>query len=208
MQKKWAFVSDVARFFILFNYGGIYLDTDVEIIKDLFSILDCNAFMAIERPDGKDIHIATGLATGFISKHTLLKDILEHYEKEHFINSDGSYNQKTVCKHVTEVMEKKGFVRKDQLQVIGDCIIYPSEYFCPQDYISDKIYITSNIYSIHPYDGSWYSPEERAAMKTKKKLARFLPRQIAGHLAITIATLKTKGIKYTIKKIESKFKQK
>jgi hypothetical protein len=151
--KKYAFVSDYARFDILYQYGGIYFDTDVEVIKDLRHIIEKGAFIGVEKGGRPLLNAGLGIASPVASE--IYKEILDSYKAESFVNSDGSLNLKTVVIRVSEIFKSHGFVEEDCIQNIAGTAIYPSEYFCPKDFISGELKITENTHTIHHYDGSW-----------------------------------------------------
>ena len=128
-DSAWAFVSDYARFWILYNYGGLYFDTDVEVIKDMSDIIANGAFMGCEVAD----KCAPGLG--------LYKEILENYQQSHFLNSDGSNNYETVVDRTTNILKKYGFKESNTIQKIADVMVYPPEYFCPMDYRPKGLYM-------------------------------------------------------------------
>ena len=174
--KKYAFVSDYARFDILYQYGGLYFDTDVEVIKDLHSIIECGAFIGVEK--GQKSLLAAGLGIASPAASLIYAEILESYQKENFINQDGSYNLKTVVERVTDIFKKHGFIEEDKKQYIADTIIYPSEYFCPKDPDTGLVTLTENSYMIHHYDGSWLSKGMKKLYQEKQWLAmhvKFIP---------------------------------
>lgn len=159
--KKWAFVSDYARFWILYKYGGIYLDTDVEIIRPLDDIIAKGPFMGCERDGDKSnifsIAVAPELGIGVNSGFSLYKEILDLYDKLHFKNNDGSLNVKTVVQYTTEILVKYGLKNINQIQKCAGIYIYPSEYFCPKDFNTGVLRITENTYTIHHFDATWIS---------------------------------------------------
>lgn len=157
--KKYAFVSDYARFDILYKYGGIYFDTDVEVIKDLYPIIEKGAFIGIEK--GTSLLLNAGLGIASPAASAIYKIILDSYKDEEFVNTDGTLNQKTVVTRVSDIFKMYGFVEKDCIQYIKETIIYPSEYFCPKNLLTGQLKITENTYTIHHYDGSWVSDENR-----------------------------------------------
>lgn len=158
-KKKWAFVSDYARFYVLYQYGGLYFDTDVEVIKDMSDIVASGAFLGCERLDktnqGYSIGVNPGLGLGVPPKFKLYEEILEEYQNSHFINSDGSINYRTVVDRTTDILIKHGLSDCDSIQKIAEVTIYPSEYFCPMDYGTGTLQITDKTRSIHWYDASW-----------------------------------------------------
>jgi hypothetical protein len=161
--KKYAFVSDYARFDILYNLGGIYFDTDVEVIKPFGDIVQNGAFMGFESIGG----VAVGLGMGSIAGNNIFRDVLNYYKKQHFILQKGRYNTRTVVSIVTEIMRKYGLRDEDRIQYIEGIKIYPIEYFCPKSFETGKTEITKNTVSIHHYDGSWVSEDGNKITKER-----------------------------------------
>lgn len=163
--KKYAFVSDYARFWILYNFGGLYFDTDVEIIRPLDSVIAEGPFMGCEqdymrKPNGKMMAgkgtaVNPGLGVGAEPQMELLKSMLDMYATIHFINADGSPNEKTVVAYMTEMLAKNGLKDEVGIQKVSGFTIYPKEYFAPKDYLTNKIHICENTLTIHHYDASW-----------------------------------------------------
>ena len=188
--KKYAFVSDFARFWILFNYGGIYFDTDVEVIKPLDNIIEKGPFMGCENElkegIGKyTIRVAPGLGIGAPAGFNLFKEIIDYYESLSFINKNGSYNQVTVVDHITAVLRKNGLVDSNDIQVCKGVHIYPIDYFCPLNYYTGEINITENTYSIHHYMASWISREQKMFRFVKKIFGK----KIADYLSKTLKNM-------------------
>ena len=162
--KKWAFVSDYARFWILYHYGGVYFDTDVELVKPMDDIIGNGAYMGIEcgNPD-KGISVAPGLGMAIEPRRKLIMDILEIYDKMHFnVELIGTGKIKTIVHYTTEYLYAKGLENKNELQCVDNILIYPNTYFCPP-LLNMKI--LPETHSIHHYDGSWNTPFSR--FKTK-----------------------------------------
>lgn len=176
-NKKYAFVSDYARFWILYKYGGLYFDTDVEIIKNMDCIVSKGPFMGCESIANKEaspseLGVAPGLGLGVNSKHSLYRDILITYEHKHFLLPDGSFSGETVVTIITEILCKKGLKNANEPQEIEGIWIYPKDYFCPKDYRTGTLSITKNTFSIHHYDASWLTPWQKIKMKIWKILIR------------------------------------
>ena len=108
--KKWAFVSDYARFDILYHHGGVYFDTDVELVASIEDILEKGAFLGVEQPIGDDlsIKVAPGLGMAAEAGHPLYRQILNMYGDLHFLHPDGSPNQITVVKYTTDLLLSYG----------------------------------------------------------------------------------------------------
>lgn len=202
--KKYAFLSDYARFKILYEYGGVYLDTDVELIKGLDEIVEKGPFMGCEG----NYAVASGLGIGAEPKMEIYKELVELYENIDFEKDDGSSNVKTVVDYVTEVFTKYGFKKTDEIQLIKGVYVYPQEYFCPKDVDSGALNITDNTVSIHHYDASWFSDSERYAQVLRKKYRKFLPSKLAGRLAYFVAQCKYIGFRKAVKNTMRKLKKK
>ncbi len=157
--KKFAFVSDYARFWILYKYGGVYFDTDVEVIKPLNDIIEKGPFLGIEAPatlSKKQVaEVAPGLGMAAPPGQDLFRTLLDLYDNIAFVLADGSYNQKTIVKYTTEILHNNGFNRKNEIQEVSGFTIYPADYFCPMDSTTGIITITTNTRTIHHYDCSW-----------------------------------------------------
>lgn len=165
-QKKFAFVSDYARFWILYKYGGLYFDTDVEVIRPMNDIIERGAFMGFETdPDGENspqkyppryaFGVNVGLGCGFEAGNDFVKDLLEKYEGLLFEDPRMSPMLKTVVSHVTDALVRRGLECKKGIQKIGNVTIYPHEYFAPINVISGRLHITEKTRTIHRYMGSW-----------------------------------------------------
>lgn len=201
--KKYAFVSDYARFDILYQYGGVYFDTDVEVIKDMHYIIEKGAFIGIEKGDIPLVNAGLGIASP--AENSIFKEILDSYKSESFIKSDGSYNLKTVVTRVSDILKNHGFIEKDYNQNIDNITIYSSDYFCPKDFYTSKILITENTCSIHHYDASWTSIYQKKYYNKKRILCNWgCFGKIILFFFFVEWQIKEKGIKYLSKKIINK----
>lgn len=150
-KQQWAFVSDVARLDIIYNNGGFYLDTDVELLSSLDRFRTDKIFLARE----DRLTVNTGIGFGAeINNAFVLRNLLE-YQNKSFVNSDGSLN-KILCVDVTtHLLNLLKINPSNKIQTKEDIKIYPRDYFCPMRISSGKIVITRNTVSIHHYDASW-----------------------------------------------------
>lgn len=163
--KKYAFVSDYARFDILYNEGGIYFDTDVEVIRSFEDILAKGAFMGCEI-DGdcldsnsqSKILINPGIGLGAAPKLEVYREILMYYNNQSFIMTDGSLNMETVVTRVTKILFSHGLKNCTGIQNIDGITIYPKEFFNPLNSNTGELNKTENTHSIHWYSMSWLSP--------------------------------------------------
>lgn len=176
--KKWAFVSDYARFWVLYHEGGLYFDTDVEVIKDMSDIIERGSFMGCEI-DNHCIHglgVNPGLGLGASPGLCLYKEILDYYERLHFFS--GENITETVVTHTSQILRSHGWIGNGKIEQIADVTIYPPEYFCPMDYKTGKLDITPNTRSIHWYTASWQSSYSKAKTKLQQLLGPFLTSEI------------------------------
>lgn len=157
--KKYAFVSDYARFKILYEHGGLYFDTDVEVIKPMNDIIKRGPFMGFEvNPDDKISYVgdvAPGLGLGVNPGLGLYKELIDEYASRAFINDDGSFNQTTIVTYTTDLLVRKGLKPVDGIQEVEGIFIYPKDYFNPLDDNTGRLRITENTHSIHWYSKTW-----------------------------------------------------
>lgn len=150
---KWAFASDYARFRILDDFGGLYFDTDVEVIREFGDILELEAFSAFEN----ETDVNPGLVLYSCRPHQpVIHAVREWYEKAHFLDEKGKpMTSPNVCGIFKEMLRNYGFVANNQRQTCGGLTLFPKDYFCPLDDNTGILHCTSNTYSIHWYDKSW-----------------------------------------------------
>lgn len=199
--KKWSFVSDCARFDIIYHHGGIYLDTDVEIIRNIDEFLKNRAFMGFENED----YVNPGLIFGGKKENGEIECILRWYETHHFLKESGEIDLTTNPVIVTRILEERGLRKEQTIQVLNDSLtVYPKDYFCPMDYDTGEVTITDNTASIHRYAASWIEPKTRKWVQIGWKISQSVPPRIyrmvtKSHLYALIGIFYTKGMKYGIK---------
>ena len=128
---KWSFVSDYARLYILYKYGGIQLDTDVEMLKSYSDFLGYDGFIGFEDND----KVNDGQCFGVIPGHPLVKEMLEEYENLSFTNPDGSFNKVLSPENRTRCLVKHGLKLDGTRQNICGIEVFPRDYFCPMDFL-------------------------------------------------------------------------
>ena len=167
--KKWAFVSDYARLDIIYNYGGIYLDTDVEMIKKPDELLQSGlGYMGFSDPD----IVADGLGFAAERGSTLIREMMDMYNDIKFSLTDMS---KFTCPEInTAVLVKHGLKLDNTYQIIDNMRILPMEYLCPINLHSGEKYFSNNTLSIHHFSGSWMPESERRRMKFFQGIKRIL----------------------------------
>lgn len=164
-QRKFAFISDVCRLYAIDKMGGIYMDTDVEVLKPLDIFLHHAAFSGFENDD----YVPTGIMAA-AKGSVWIKELLAYYDNKPFVNADGSIENISNTSIITEMMLRKGFVMNNKFQEIaGYVAFYPNDYFCPKSYKTGNIDLTKNSYCIHHFAKSWIAPHKkwRNIMKMK-----------------------------------------
>ncbi len=154
-NKKYAFAADYIRFYALYNYGGIYLDADVEVLKDFTPLLNKKQFVGEEA--GGDIEAAVmGAEKGL----PWIKECLDYYNDRRFIKSNGSFDMRPVPLLVSKVLSKTNID------------IFPFRYFSPKDFNVGKVYLSEDTFCIHHFDGKWV--KKGGVSNAKKLLHRIL----------------------------------
>lgn len=165
-NKKWAFVTDYVRLHALYNEGGIYMDTDVEVVKNLDKFLKNSAFSGFED--------FTTIPTGIMAsekKHNWIKLLLNEYENKHFV-VNGVLDTTPNTQLITKITKKNYPIKlNNTMQKFEDGLcIFPKEFFCPISYKDNKLNFTKNTHTIHHFAGSWMSKKERFLMWIKKNI--------------------------------------
>lgn len=184
--KKFAFVSDYVRLYALHKYGGVYMDTDVEVVKSLDSFLHHSALIGFECEDR--------LSTAFIASISgalWIGELMDEYESRVFVK-DGRMDLTTNVEYVTRYFKQHGLQVGGEKQTVGDVEVFPSEYFSPKSWNTGKYNITDNTVVIHHFSGTWHSP-----------LTQFLSVFFSNNTIVKIASLKERVVKM-LKNVRSK----
>ncbi|TLS35774.1 glycosyltransferase family 32 protein [Pseudalkalibacillus caeni] len=169
-SKKFAFVSDFVRVKALYNYGGIYLDTDVELFKSFDDLLHHESFWGFEQEN----FIATS-TIGAAKGNKLIKLFLDSYNNKNFIQEDGTIDSFTNVAILSDLLQKFGLKRNGEYQELsGIGAFYPQTYFSPYDYINCRKFLTSNTYAIHHFYKSWLPPKARIKGYLKSTLSKII----------------------------------
>ena len=152
---KFAFVSDYARFWILYHYGGVYFDTDVEVIRPIDDIINRGGFLGVESNRNGIYTVNPGLGFAATQGTAVIGEMMNLYSTFHFINTDGASDLKNIVEITTDYLSSKGLQNTDEIQDCCGFTIYPKDYFCPIDYDTRELKITENTRTIHHYAESW-----------------------------------------------------
>lgn len=165
-NRKFAFVSDVARLHALKEEGGIYMDTDVEVLKSLDAFLHHTAFSGFENDD----FVPTGIMASE-ENGQWVTDLLEYYEGKSLFKEDGSISSVSNTFIITGMMKDRGFVMNNTYQEQQNYVaFYPNEYFCPKSYKTGKIELTAHSYCIHHFAKSWIPVRDKWQNILKMKM--------------------------------------
>lgn len=187
---KWAFVVDFVRFHVINEFGGVYLDTDVELLKPLTPYLEHNAFLGFE-----DNALISTAVIGAEKKHPLIKSVLEYYSKNNFVTERGKYSMTPNTVIISGILK-----REYDLKNISDCFdkhinlksgldIYPWFIFSPKNHATGKITNNINSVSIHHFNGSWFTLKHRISKKVISAMVFFIGRDNYTRLRNNINTI-------------------
>lgn len=175
--RKFAFVTDVVRLYALYHEGGIYMDTDVEVIKPLDSLLAYDAVSGFESP--------TQIPTGLMASrdgHPLFKELLDEYNGIHFVRPDGTLDTTTNVIRISNTCRKYGLRLDNTLQTVRGFTLLPKDYLCPIEHEGHRLHLTENTLCIHHFAGSWVTGKAL----WKRRVARML----GSNLTILIIRIK------------------
>lgn len=168
--RKFAFVSDYARLHALYHHGGIYMDTDVEVLRPLDGLLAHSAFSGFE--DERFLQSGT---MGAAPRHPWIKELLEDYEGRPFVKEDGSFDMRTNTAVISEKCRKDGLRLNGQLQTLPSGVVfYPRTYFSPFDPVNGGHFLSDESYTIHHFSQSWLPAHVRLRSSLKRTVSRLV----------------------------------
>lgn len=172
-KKRYGFVTDMARLDILYENGGIYLDTDVTLLQNPDDCLYQTGFIGVEKWG----NINSGGGCGFIRNHPMVKKILDYRDQFSFILEDGSLNTETNGVYETRPFLEAGFKPNNTLQTIEGVTVYPSYVNHPYDYMSCEMQKKESTISVHHFYGGWMEEDDRLnRMNTQNEYRNILNR--------------------------------
>lgn len=173
--RAWGFVPDYLRLWIVYTHGGIYLDTDVQVVRSFDPLLSHTAFAGFEQgtADQDGAYVNFGQGFGAEAGNSVIREHMELYNDLLFRNPDGTYNRLASPHYTTDVLTARGLDRRQNtIQNLPDITVYPADRFCPKSFSTGMVKKTRDTYSIHQFDGSWYSQEEQDQREQWEKDAR------------------------------------
>jgi hypothetical protein len=169
--KKWAFVTDYIRLHVIYTYGGIYFDTDVELLRNIDCLLVHDSFFGYENAH----YVSTGLGFGAKPKALVLKDLMKDYEEIPFVLDDGSYDLTPCPFRNQHVFDSLGAIaNSNDIQYLPGVTLFPARFFSPKNYVSGDCVISEDAFSIHHFLASWQSEKERKAHLEEIKQQRLI----------------------------------
>lgn len=190
--KKWAFVSDYARLAVLYTRGGIYMDTDVEVVKPLDEFLADRSFIGFE--GGYPI-LGSGIL-GAEAGHPWIGALLQEYEFRRFIRKDGALDTTANTDHITAMAQAEfGMTPNGQMQMLREGVkVYPTDWLAPKDWRTGEVHPTDHTHTIHHYTGSWCDPAGDRFMARLKKLTPLCGEKLAFRLAYIYTGFEKHGL--------------
>lgn len=166
VAKKYAFVSDYARLSALDKFGGVYLDTDVEVLKSLDQFLQCPAFVGFESTE----KVGSGII-GSEPHGCLVREWLEDYKNRRFVLPDGNFDITPNVDALTRLLHQHGAVLDGKEELVnGYALVYPKTHFCAKDWKTGEYYITQDTYAVHHFAASWVPSRDRCIWWTESHI--------------------------------------
>ena len=170
--KKWGFVPDYARLDIVYNYGGIYLDTDVEMVRNFDKLLENQAFMGFENTGDGEYFVNCGHGFGAVPHHPIIKQARDLYDHLSFIKENGELNLIPSPYYTTQTLRQFGLKQKNETQQLENMIIFRSDVLCPKNFRTGKLKVTENTFSIHHFTASWLDDKIKDELQKRQSLEK------------------------------------
>ena len=197
-HRKWAFVSDVARILLVYQYGGFYFDTDVEVVRSYEDILmnSPSGFLGIEGTQC----VNTGLGFAAEKGNPFLAQLIDVYKAICFSDYIDSLQSIACPILMTELMEKEGYLRVDKLQSFRNFRVYPSSYFSPMDFDTGKLHMHKDTHSIHWGNASWTSDDSKKMRASIRRFNRIFGKKTGEKLFGVHSCIKEEGLLQYVKR--------
>ena len=198
--KKWGFVPDYARLDIIYNHGGIYLDTDVELVKSFDDLLEQEAFIGFENTGTEELYVNCGQGFGAKPRNEIIKKMIDFYDGMHFCDKNGELNMLPSPHYTTKVLCENGLKRENNTQELDGIIVYNSQVLCPKNFTTGDIDVTNETYSIHHFTASWLDEKIKKAMDHEREVYKKYGKKLGGYVLILESIFE----KYSIKELFTK----
>lgn len=200
--KKWAPASDYIRLYALYSYGGVYLDSDVEIVRSFDDLLNRSYFFGREHtPDKTENRDSIEAAVfGCEKGNQIIKEALDYFATHDYLDKNGVLDPMTLPTLLSLVIKGR-----------SDIEVFPMDYFSPKNTRTLELQITKNTYGIHHFNGSWHSLAQQKYVQLRTKLCQRFGEKIGETIslfAIIPINLRYEGFIKTFRKISKKLKMK
>ena len=182
--RKWGFVPDYARLDIIYQYGGIYLDTDVEVIKSFDELLNQKAFMGFENTGDGEYYVNCGHGFGAEPHHEIIKEARDLYDNVQFINKDDTYNMLPSPHYTTQILKKYGILQENKDQKINNMMVYASDVLCHKNFRTGKIHKTQRTISIHHFTASWMDEKIKTELEHIQKIKGTFGEKLGNYILV------------------------
>lgn len=168
-NKKWAFVSDYVRTKALYEYGGIYFDTDMEIVKPIDNLFECQTFLGVEDSG----FVAVGVWYEKKAHSFLPEKLLQKYQSLTEFSVD-LMSSLSIPNLLTNILKDYNITYgSKEIQYLEEgIVIYPRDYFYPYSFNRDNNLFSENTCMIHYYDATWLSKRQKLEMQMVRKLGK------------------------------------
>lgn len=163
-NKKYAFLSDYVRLLVVEEYGGVYFDTDVEVVRPIDELLSHQAFFGFENEQ----FVASGLGFGAEAHAPTIKAMVHEYDP--LLSGENGVQGCPLLN--TQALIPFGLQQNGTKQEVAGAVIYPTEYFNPYDSATGRLNKTDNTYTIHWYSAFWQSNKSRVMVKITRVFHR------------------------------------
>lgn len=198
--KKWGFVPDYARLDIVYEHGGIYLDTDVEMIKSFDELLCNDCFFGFENTGDGEFFVNCGHGFGAVPHHEAIRVARDLYDELSFLNSDGTPNLLASPHFTTQSLCEFGLVRENREQCLPGLTVYASDVLCPKNFRTGKIKKTARTVSVHHFTASWVDEKIKAEMLHQQKIKNVFGNALGVKVLFLESVMKKYGLLRGVKK--------
>lgn len=202
--KKWGFVPDYARLDIVYEYGGIYLDTDVEMLRSFDELLEQDGFMGFENTGDGEYFVNCGHGFGAVPHHEVIRTARDLYNTISFLNADGTPNLLASPHFTTQTLREFGLVQENRDQQLPGMTVYASDVLCPKNFRTGKIKKTPRTVSIHHFTASWVDEKIKEEMAHQQKIRNAFGTTLGSKILYAESVFQ----KYSVAKIPARMLQK
>lgn len=180
--KKWGFVPDYARLDIVYEHGGIYLDTDVEMVRSFNHLLEQECFFGFEDTGDGENFVNCGHGFGAVPHHDAVRQARDLYEHISFTNADGTLNLLASPYYTTQSLRQLGLVQENRDQALDGVQIYASDVLCPKNFRTGQLHKTARTVSIHHFTASWVDEKIKVEMAHQQKIINRFGNRLGGYI--------------------------